>query len=59
MKKMLKVLLVSLLLFVLMFSLIGCKGNKTKMDFSKSQSTNSTVTQDDEDMDMRYHRLNK
>ncbi len=59
MKKVVKVLLVALLVFVLMFSLIGCKSNKTKMDFSKASSTKSTVTPDDEDMDMRYHRLNK
>jgi|GEM_PF-5294212 len=42
------------------FTVVGCKTTtSTKMDFSNKKTSKSTVTKDDESMEMRYHRVNK
>jgi len=53
-------LLAMLICVLFVLTLIGCKTTtSSKMDFSDKKSTKSTVTKDDESMDMRYHRVNK
>jgi len=54
-----KKLMALLLCLIFAFTLVGCNTkNKTNIDFSKTKSTKSTVTKDNESMDMKYHRYN-
>ncbi|MGE5390622.1 MAG: hypothetical protein ACM3PE_06105 [Deltaproteobacteria bacterium] len=55
-----KKLLALLLCIIFTFTVVGCKSTtKTNMDFSNKKTNKSTVTKDDESMEMRYHRVNK
>lgn len=54
-----KKLIAALICLLFVFTLVGCKStNNSNIDFTKSKSSKSTVTKDNESMDSRYHRVN-